>query len=131
MEMERHCEIGYRIALSAPDLIPIADWILKHHEWWNGQGYPLGLKGEDIPLESRILSICDTYEAITSFRSYRKPLTHQEAVVELLNGSGTQFDPKLLDKFLGICETYIPESSPEGETSTDLNPPLSKDGVQQ
>jgi HD-GYP domain-containing protein (c-di-GMP phosphodiesterase class II) len=129
MEMERHCEIGYRIAQSAPDLIQIAEWILKHHEWWNGQGYPLGLKGEEIPVESRILSICDAYEAMTSFRPYREPLTHQEAVVELLHGSGTQFDPKLLEKFLGVWETDNPESASERARSTGLNLPLSKNGV--
>ena len=65
-EMKQHCEIGHRIALSAPDLVPIADWILKHHEWWNGKGYPLGLKGEEIPLECRILAIADAYDAMTS-----------------------------------------------------------------
>src|SRR5512139_3640250 len=63
-EMKRHCEIGYRIALSAADLVPIADWILKHHEWWNGQGYPLGIKEEEIPIECRLLAIADAYEAL-------------------------------------------------------------------
>ena len=60
-EMRLHCEIGLRIAQSVPDLASISDWILKHHEWWNGQGYPLGLKGEEIPLECRILAIVDAY----------------------------------------------------------------------
>jgi diguanylate cyclase (GGDEF)-like protein/PAS domain S-box-containing protein len=128
-EMERHCEIGYRIAQSAPDLVHIAEWILKHHEWWNGQGYPLGLKGEEIPVESRILSICDAYEAMTSFRPYRKPLTHQEAVAELLHGSGTQFDPKLLEKFLRIWETNKPESASERPKSTGLALPFSKNAL--
>ncbi|MDI6908095.1 MAG: CHASE4 domain-containing protein, partial [Thermoanaerobacterales bacterium] len=69
--MRRHSEIGYHIAQSSSDLAPIADRILKHHEWWNGEGYPLGLKGEDIPLECRILAIVDAYDAMTSDRPYR------------------------------------------------------------
>jgi diguanylate cyclase (GGDEF)-like protein/PAS domain S-box-containing protein len=109
-EMRRHCEIGYRIALSAPDLIPIADWILKHHEWWNGQGYPLGIKGEEIPIECRLLGIADAYEALTSVRPYRRTSSHAEAVAELLSHAGTQFDPKLLEKFVEMLETHPPES---------------------
>jgi diguanylate cyclase (GGDEF)-like protein/PAS domain S-box-containing protein len=103
-EMKRHCEIGYRIALSASELVPIADWILKHHEWWNGQGYPLGIEGEEIPLECRLLAIADTYEVLTSTSSYRKTFSHREAVAELMNYSGKQFDPKLLEKFLQMLE---------------------------
>jgi diguanylate cyclase (GGDEF)-like protein/PAS domain S-box-containing protein len=109
-EMKRHCEIGYRIAISAPELVPIADWILKHHEWWNGQGYPLGIEGEEIPVECRLLAIADAYEALTSVRPYRKTFSHAEAVAELQRHAGTQFDPKLLEKFVKMLETYPPES---------------------
>lgn len=98
-EMKRHCEIGHRIAQAAPDLSPIADWILKHHEWWNGGGYPLKLQGEDIPLECRIISIVDAYDAMTSDRPYRKALTHDEALSELSRFAGIQFDPSLVEKF--------------------------------
>jgi diguanylate cyclase (GGDEF)-like protein/PAS domain S-box-containing protein len=108
-EMKRHSEIGYRIALSAPDLIPIADWILKHHEWWNGQGYPLGIEGEEIPVECRLLAIADAYEALTSARPYRKTLSHAKAMAELQRHAGTQFDPKLLEKFVQMLETHSPE----------------------
>ncbi|NPV72463.1 MAG: PAS domain S-box protein [Pelotomaculum sp.] len=104
MEMQRHCEIGHLIAMSPPDLNHIADLILKHHEWWNGKGYPLGLKGEDIPLECRILTIADAYDAMTSDRPYRKAMTHEEAVSELKRCAGTQFDPYLVDKFLELLE---------------------------
>ncbi len=103
-EMQRHSEIGYRIAMTAPDLAPIADWILKHHEWWNGEGYPMGLKGEEIPLECRILAIADAYDAMTSDRPYRKALSHEEAVAELNRCSGTQFNPKLVLKFIQVQE---------------------------
>ncbi len=99
IEMRRHCEIGHRIAQSAPDLALIADWILKHHEWWNGEGYPLGLIGEEIPLECRILTIANAYDAMTSDRPYRKALSHAEAVAELERYAGTQFDPELVRKF--------------------------------
>ena len=97
-EMRRHCEIGYRIAMSSRDLIPIAEWILKHHEWWNGEGYPLGLKGEEIPLECRILAIVDAYDAMTSDRPYRKAMSHNKAVMELRRCAGAQFDPLLVDR---------------------------------
>ncbi|MCG8400517.1 MAG: PAS domain S-box protein [Firmicutes bacterium] len=103
-EMQRHCEIGHRIALSAPDLAPIADWILKHHEWWNGGGYPLGLKEEQIPLECRILSIADAYDAMTSDRPYRRAMSRREAVAELLANRGTQFDPRLVDSFIRVLK---------------------------
>lgn len=103
-EMQRHSETGHRIALSSPDLVHIADWVLKHHEWWNGQGYPLGLKGEEIPLECRILAIADAYDAMTSDRPYRKAMTHEEAVAELRRCAGTQFDPDLVEKFTSVLE---------------------------
>jgi diguanylate cyclase (GGDEF)-like protein/PAS domain S-box-containing protein len=109
-EMKRHCEIGYRIALSAPELVPIADWILKHHEWWNGQGYPLNIEGEEIPIECRLLAIAETYEVLTSACPYRKTFSHREAVTELISYSGKQFDPKLLKKFLQLLEIHSPES---------------------
>lgn len=103
-EMRRHCEIGYRIAQSAPDLVPIADWILKHHEWWDGKGYPLGLKGEEIPLECRILAIADAYDAMISDRPYRKALPHGEAIAELKCFAGIKFDPQLVLKFVQVLE---------------------------
>jgi diguanylate cyclase (GGDEF)-like protein/PAS domain S-box-containing protein len=101
-EMQRHSEIGHRIAQSAPDLVPIADWILKHHEWWNGEGYPLGLTGEEIPLECRILAIADAYDAMTSERPYRKAMGHEEALSELKEKAGIQFDPELVQIVLKI-----------------------------
>ena len=99
-EMKRHCEIGYRIAQSSPDLVPIAEWILKHHEWWNGEGYPFGLKGAEIPLECRILAIADAYDAMTSDRPYRQAMSHEAASTELTRCAGKQFDPDLVKKFI-------------------------------
>lgn len=104
-EMQRHCDIGYRIALLSPELAPLADWILKHQEWWNGGGYPLGLSKEAIPFECRILAIADAYDAMTSDRPYRKALDLQTAFNELKQGSGKQFDPNLVKLFIAIHET--------------------------
>lgn len=99
-EIQRHCEIGQRIALSAPGMAEVADLILKHHEWWNGAGYPLGIKGEAIPLECRIFGILDAFETMTHDRPYRKALPAQVAVQELLAGARSQFDPFLVQRFL-------------------------------
>ena len=103
-EMQRHSEMGHRIALSAPDLVHIADWILKHHEWWNGSGYPLGLAKEDIPLECRILAVADAYDAMTSNRPYRDALPRETAVAELERCAGIQFDPYLIKQFVEMVE---------------------------
>ena len=103
IEMRRHCEIGHRIAQSSPDLLPVADWVLKHQEWWNGEGYPLGLAGERIPIECRILSIADAYDAMTSDRPYRKAMSHEAALTELRRCAGVQFDPDLVELFIETC----------------------------
>jgi len=102
--MRQHSEIGYRIALSAPDLALISDWILKHHEYWDGTGYPLGIKGDEIPLECRIVAIADAYDAMTSDRPYRKAMGQSEAVSELIQCAGTQFDPSLVKIFIELID---------------------------
>ena len=100
--MKRHCEIGYRIAQASPELAPIAEWILKHQEWWNGEGYPLGLAGEDIPLPCRMLAIVDAYDAMTNDRPYRRAMSSGEAVAELVRCAGRQFDGTLVELFVKI-----------------------------
>jgi diguanylate cyclase (GGDEF)-like protein/PAS domain S-box-containing protein len=102
-EMKRHSEIGHRIAQSSPDLLPVADWVLKHQEWWNGKGYPLGLAGEQIPIECRILAIADAFDAMTSDRPYRKAMGQETAIAELRRCAGTQFDPELVELFIQVC----------------------------
>jgi diguanylate cyclase (GGDEF)-like protein/PAS domain S-box-containing protein len=103
-EIKKHPEIGYRIALSSPDIAHIAEYILSHHERWDGSGYPQGLKEEDIPLLSRILSIVDAYDAMTSSRPYNVVKSKEEAIEELRKFSGSQFDPKLVEIFIQILE---------------------------
>lgn len=101
-EIHRHPEIGYRITQSIPELSNISEYILYHHERWDGNGYPEGLKGEEIPLLSRITSVVDAYDAMTQDRSYRKARSHEDAIAELLNNAGTQFDPVVTAAFTEI-----------------------------
>jgi diguanylate cyclase (GGDEF)-like protein/PAS domain S-box-containing protein len=100
VEMKRHSEIGFRIAQNSPDLINVAEYILFHHERWDGGGYPRGLRGEEIPLLCRILAVADAYDAMTSDRVYRKAFTKEEAIGELIANSGTQFDPQIIRIFM-------------------------------
>ncbi|MFO7952685.1 MAG: diguanylate cyclase [Bacillota bacterium] len=100
--MKLHPEKGSRIASSSTDLAGIAYLILSHHEHWSGQGYPLGLKGAEIPLECRILSICDAFDVMTHDRPYRKAVSPREALEEIEMNSGTQFDPELAHVFLSF-----------------------------
>ncbi|MCX7027048.1 MAG: PAS domain S-box protein [Spirochaetes bacterium] len=98
--MKSHSEIGYRIAMSSPDFRQVAPCILSHHERWDGNGYPHGLKGAAIPLYSRILAIADTYDAMTMPRIYRPPLGKVKAKEEIARNAGTQFDPELVGFFM-------------------------------
>lgn len=103
--MQMHSIIGQRIANASAELEHIADLILKHHEKWDGTGYPLGIKGKSIPLECRILAIADAYDAMTNDRPYRKALPVSEAIEEIKKCSGTQFDPELASLFIELIES--------------------------
>ncbi len=100
IEMKKHPQIGYRIANASLELAPIAEYILCHHERWDGNGYPQKLTGEKIPLLSRIIAIADSYDAMTQDRAYRKKMDACEAIQEIKANAGTQFDPKLAEIFL-------------------------------
>jgi HD-GYP domain-containing protein (c-di-GMP phosphodiesterase class II) len=78
---------------------PVADWVLHHHERWDGTGYPDRLRGEEIPLGARIIFVADAYDAMTSDRAYRGRLTPREAVEELERCAGSQFDPEIVEAF--------------------------------
>ncbi len=103
IQMKKHPEIGYRIAQAASELSPIADYILYHHERWDGKGYPQGLKGEEIPLLSRIIAVADAFDAMINGRAYRKSMNKEEAIVEIKRNAGTQFDPKVVKAFIESC----------------------------
>lgn len=98
--VKKHSEIGYRIVNASPELSIIAEEILSHHERWNGQGYPRGLKGDEIPQLARIISIIDAYDVMTHDTPYKPPITHEQALYELQRNAGLQFDPKLVEIFV-------------------------------
>lgn len=102
--MKRHCEIGARISRGIPEIASISQDILYHHEWWDGSGYPEGLKGDAIPIKARIISIVDAYDSMRSKRPYKRVLTKKEAIEELKKFAGKQFDPFLIEKFLKIIQ---------------------------
>lgn len=102
IEMERHVEIGYRIAQSIPELMDISDLILKHHEWWNGQGYPIGLEGGDIPVEDRIFAIVHAYDEMMNDLPDSGEMAEKDAVEKLQQLKGIQFDPQLVDLFAKV-----------------------------
>jgi len=77
-----------------------------HHEHWDGNGYPFGLRGEEIPLAARIVSLADVYDALTTQRRYREACTHEEAIQAIVNGRGTQFDPEIVDALLQVEKEF-------------------------
>jgi diguanylate cyclase (GGDEF)-like protein/PAS domain S-box-containing protein len=109
-KMKEHVQIGHNIASRSKELFYIADLILHHHEFWDGNGYSDGLKREQIPLECRIFSIMDAYDAMTNTRPYRKGISKKEAIEELRKYSGTQFEPRFVDEFVKLVkEEPFPE----------------------
>ncbi len=103
-EIKKHPLVGESIIKPIELLQPIRPLIRHHHEWYNGKGYPDGLSGENIPLGARILAVADAYDAMKSDRPYRKALTEETVIRELKRGSGTPFDPEIVEIFL---ETLI------------------------
>ncbi|MEN3202826.1 MAG: HD domain-containing phosphohydrolase [Atribacterota bacterium] len=103
-EIRKHPEVGYRIARLFPELLPIAEGVLAHHEHFDGTGYPQGLKGKDIPLFARIIAIIDAFVAMTSNRPYQKAMSFSKALEEITKGAGTQFDPELVQVFLQVVK---------------------------
>ena len=99
--LERHPQIGHRM-LESLGVEPIADWVLHHHERWDGGGLSDGLGGEEIPLGARIIFVADAFDAMTSNRLYRRRALAREALAEVERCSGTQFDPDVVHAFLAV-----------------------------
>ena len=102
--MKSHPVRGEKIVINIKKLQKISEWVKAHHEKWDGNGYPDGLKGEEIPLAGRIIALADTYDAMTSTRPYRTALSHETAVSEIRRCSGTQFDPNLAEIFVHVAD---------------------------
>jgi len=112
-EMKKHASFGEKIIEKIEALAKESEFLnyakifaASHHERWDGSGYPRGLKGTEIPLLGRILAVADVYDALTSERPYKKPFTHEEAVRIIIEGSGTQFDPALVESFVKSSQRF-------------------------
>lgn len=125
--MERHVSLGadtllaVRRRLGHDDLMDMSVQVaLEHHERWDGAGYPLGMRGEHIPLAARIVAVADTYDALTSRRTYREAVSHERAAIEIARGRGTRFDPRICDAFLAAADEFnrIRTRVPEKQLST-------------
>ncbi|HBA60839.1 MAG TPA: hypothetical protein DCZ92_08470 [Elusimicrobia bacterium] len=109
-EIKKHPSIGYQILAPIHFLGPVAQMVLYHQEWFNGMGYPEGLKGEEIPLGARIVATIDAWDAMRSDRPYRKALSREIAESELTKGAGKQFDPQVVEAFLRLENTDWPQA---------------------
>jgi HD-GYP domain-containing protein (c-di-GMP phosphodiesterase class II) len=115
--VRRHTVWGAQLLAGVPGLEPVATIVRFHHERWDGQGYPEGLRGEQIPVASRIIAVCDAYHAMTSDRPYRSALGVDRALLELERGSGFQFDPFVAETFI---ETIQPKHTAREAEPSDL-----------
>lgn len=112
--IHQHPILGYHILIQVGGIFrELASLVVAHHERWDGQGYPLGLAGQGIPLGARILAVVDAYDAMTSLRVYHQPLSEDEARTELLRGAGGQFDPQVVNAFLMQLDAEHEEDSLE------------------
>jgi putative nucleotidyltransferase with HDIG domain len=123
--MRTHPEKGAEILSTIRAMRDIVPGVLHHHERFDGCGYPSGLKGENIPLQARIILISDTFDAMTSTRPYRKALPVQAAIDEIRKCSGTQFDPRLAEVFVDLVERGLIRPI----ESTETLQPASREGV--
>ena len=113
--MKSHPARAEKMLMGIKKLTVVSNWLRCHHERWDGKGYPYGLKGEEIPISGRIIALADTYDAMTSTRSYRKALDHEVAIEEIKRCAGTQFDPVLADLFVK-CSDEIKAAKEDPET---------------
>ena len=102
-EIKRHSEIGYRILNSVYEFSEIAAFVLDHHERWDGQGYPKGLRGEQISIQGRMICVADAFDAMTRERTYKEKLSLTQAIDEIRRCAGTQFDPEITENFIEVA----------------------------
>lgn len=126
--MREHPVIGERILASVPFLAPLGPIVRAEHERWNGSGYPDGLKGEEIPIEARIIHACDSFHAMASDRSYRKAMPLAEIVAEFRKETGLQFDPHVVDVMLELIEHEPPHITAQAQTSGRPEPQAATSG---
>ena len=119
--MQQHPSIGYEMLRHNPLLTDAAEIVLTHHERYNGSGYPLGLEGDDIPLGARICAITDTFDAITSIRPYRTPMSVEDACDYIQSERGCQYDPEIVDMFTALPPSQWQEVRRVASTGTALN----------
>jgi putative nucleotidyltransferase with HDIG domain len=122
-KMRQHPVIGARILEMYGASRIIVEAVLHHHEAWSGTGYPQGLAGEDIPIAARLLTVADTFDAITSERPYKAALDVQQAAEIVRRGSGTTFDPRVAEVFLGLLESGPGFLVPRHAIPLPANPP--------
>src|SRR5205085_386431 len=113
-KIKKHPEIGAAILDPVEFPWPVLPAVKYHHEKWDGSGYPEGLKGEEIPLQARILAVADVYDALTSTRSYRNAWSHERALAVIKKDIGSHFDPVVAAAFLEIIEGVLQEMAAEG-----------------
>ncbi len=101
-QIKEHPITGFQIAYISLEMVDVAEGILTHHEWWDGSGYPLALKEEEIPLTARIIAIVDAYDVMRYGRNYKRAMNDQEIIEELTISSGIQFDPLLVKIFIDL-----------------------------
>lgn len=118
--MKKHPEYGWAVIRLFPGFERISHFILHHHESYDGKGYPGGLRGSEIPLGARIISVIDSFDAMVSSRPYRQGLPIEEAMRRLIMASETQFDPQVVRTFIGIAQSEMPAVFAATGTSTSV-----------
>ena len=118
-QVERHPEAGAEMLSPLETAGGVRELVLSHHEWWNGSGYPRGIKGEAIPMGSRILAVVDAFESMTVGRSHRPAISRADALREIERLSGTQFDPQVVSVLPRALEQLDPQPGPEAAASTN------------
>ncbi|MGD9676854.1 MAG: HD domain-containing phosphohydrolase [Vulcanibacillus sp.] len=106
--IKQHPIVGFRILNSSNDTLELADYILAHHEHWDGTGYPKGLKGEEIPMLARIISVAESYDAMVNSSFYKNAISEEDAIIEIQKNAGSQFDPDIVEIFVNLMQHLRP-----------------------